>query len=150
MTPDAAGVVAQVDVGLLIALAVDARSPKGNAKTQRDGTPNNDNGAVNKSNDDASGKYAWLYLIGIFAIVISLSVTLASVAYNKPLSGLSQHIVIDAFAVGLFPLIVSAYERLGPEITTSFEKVAVMAISLALAIWFIVWAYSFVPGGFFA
>jgi hypothetical protein len=40
MTPDAAGIVAQVDVGLLIALAVDARSSKDDAKSKHNDITN--------------------------------------------------------------------------------------------------------------
>jgi hypothetical protein len=102
---------------------------------------------INKDND-RSNKHAWLYLIGIVAVFVSLSVTLASITYNKPLTGMAQHVVTDALAVAILPLIVSALDRLMPEVHSAFQKATLIGISLALFIWFIIWAYSYVPGGF--
>lgn len=74
MTPDAAGIVAQVDAGILIALVVDARQPIGKRKDR---------------DEDATNKYAWLHLIGVVAVLTFLVITLASVIYHKPLTGIA-------------------------------------------------------------
>ena len=98
MTPDAAGVVARVDAGLLIALTVDAKSRKQGTEA-----------------DDMDADTAWLYFIGIASIVASISMTLTTIIYGRPLSGLAQHIVMDTTAIGFLPLISGAIDRISPK-----------------------------------
>jgi hypothetical protein len=134
MTPNAAGIVAQVDAGILIALMVEARP----SKDEREG--------LDKS---TSNRHAWIHLIGLFAVLASLVITLASVTYNKPLTGIAQHIANGAVIIGVVPLLFTAVDRLMPEISP-LKSLSVTVIIVALLIWLLIWWNSYVPGGFFA
>lgn len=135
MTPDAAGVVAQVDAGVLIALMVEARSSKGEREDE---------------DKSSTNKHAWIHLIGLFAVLASLVITLASVIYDKPLSGLAALVATDAALLGIVPLLFSAIDRLAPDIRSPLKSFGVMVIITALIVWLIVWWISYTPAGFFA
>lgn len=121
MSPDAAGIVATVDAALLIALTVDANSQKqkenpGRKATEpgRDGTPD--------GHEVLRSLMAWLYIIGIFGVVVSLSMTLSSVEITKPMTGYAQHVAVDAAAAGFFPLVLGTVRRFLPDLIASLRN----------------------------
>ena len=132
VTPDAAGIVAQVDAGLLIALAIEARSPEKDVKDR---------------DDRNAGNHALLHLIGICAVLLSLSISLASVVYNKPLSGIAEHVTNDSVLLGFFPLVASATDRLMPSLKSQRSRLLLLAILLTGFIWLVIWWASYAPGG---
>jgi hypothetical protein len=69
MTPDASGVVAQVDAALLLALVVEAKATPSAGKEQ-----------------PAGAQIASSYATALFCVFLSLGVTLMSVGYDKPLT----------------------------------------------------------------
>ncbi len=133
MTPDAAGIIAQVDAGVLVALVVEARSLRNNVS-------NNDDETDGKR-EDVVNEHAWLYLLGIFAVFISMIITINSVAYNKPLSGSAQHIAVDAIGLGFLPFTLSAIDFLMPRVSP-FRKLVLLVLLVMLSIWVITWTRS--------
>jgi hypothetical protein len=143
MTPDAAGIFAAVNATVLIALTVDANSQENHTKSGH--------GETSNPQEESKDK-AWYYKFGIWltavcigAVVLSLSMTLVSVEVWKPLTGVAQHIAVDAAAAGFAPLVYRAIVRLTPEIC---KPVIIAAAVLALVIFilFQVWLVSFAPG----
>ena len=147
MTPNASSVIAQVNVGLLIALAIEAKTTETGSK---DGHAHEMTGERGKEGRAVSVKdRAWLQLLSLMSLFVSLGITLASVVYNKPVSGVALHIAVDAIGLGALPLIGAAIDRLMPQIKTLRNTLFLLAIMLAAVIWFIVWSIHYVPGGFY-
>jgi len=142
MTPDASAVVAQVDAALLIVLTVDARFQKNNSKKEKA----EESDAINY--DGASRKHAWLYLVALCGLSISLGVTLISVTYYKPLNGFAFQLILLCTFIGVFPITFSAIDRIVRQIDSKKTLVVVLIIVAALIIWYVCWAAIYIPGGF--
>jgi hypothetical protein len=145
MTPDAAGIVAQVDVGLLIALAVDARP-------SRDKTEDRHNlrTADGNSKNQLGSKYAFIHAVGILGTFISLEVALSSVVYNKTLQGAAMYIAINTLFLGVVPLLTSAIDRLMSQVKELTNVLAFYVVMLFALLWFIIWYSFYIPGGLFS
>lgn len=140
MTPAAAGILAQVGAGLLIALTVEAKS------WTRDAA--NDGDEVANGQRRKSDKSAVAYLVGICGVLISMTLTLTSVIYAKSLTGFAQHVASVGAATGFLPLLLGANNRLMPRITNQSTRVALWIIVSGIFIWLQFWIYTNAPGAF--
>jgi hypothetical protein len=143
MTSDAAGIFAAVNATVLIALTLDANSQEKYTKSGHGETSSPQEESKDKAWNYKFG--IWLSAVCIGAVVLSLSMTLVSVEVSKPLTGVAQHIAVDAAAAGFAPLVYRAIVRLTPEIS---KPVIIAAAILAFMIFilFQVWLASFAPG----
>src|ERR1700683_2533249 len=114
MTPDAAGIVAQVDAGLIIALAVEAKPSRSSNESQHNMIKTEE--IPKNSPNEPRITHAWVYLLGLLGLLLSLGITLPSVAYGKPLHGVAEHVAVDAVSLGVLPLFMSAIDRLMPQV----------------------------------
>jgi hypothetical protein len=137
MTPQAAGIVAQVDAALLIALTI-------TTVTAPQSGQDSENGAVLPSR-------AGIYVLGICGVLLSLNIALASVVFNKPLTGLAEHVASDSVMLGFLPLFMTAIDRLLPEFSKkALRGILLVAVLLAALIWSVIWWESYAPGGLFS
>ena len=118
---------------MLVALVVEARSLRNNVTNHDDETDG--------KREDAVNEHAWLHLLGIFAVFISVIITINSVVYNKPLSGSAQHIAVDAIGVGFLPFTLSAIDFLTPKVNP-FKRLVLLVLLVILLIWVITWTRS--------
>lgn len=137
MTPDASSVVAQVDAALMIALTVDARFQKENVKKK--------NKALANDNEGAPRSYAWLYLVALFGLVISILITLESVFYDKSVTGFTAQIILLSTAIGFLPLLFSAGDRIVPVIENSRVRILIFAAIIIIYIYIAIWNFTFAP-----
>jgi multidrug transporter EmrE-like cation transporter len=124
MSPDAAGLFAQVQAALLIATVVEMR-----------GT----------TDDRVPRRMAFWNPLAVFAVFFGLAVNLSAVAAAKPLPAVIAFAVAGATAFAAYILLTNAFHRamvlLGPEGSTrGVILVAVFAVGVAA---FGIWAYAF-------
>jgi hypothetical protein len=134
---DAAGTVTLVDAALLIALTVDANLQESNTESGQDET------------SDSRKKFhailAFLYVVGICSVLLSLGMTITSVEISTPLTGFAQHVAIDASLIGFVPLILGTLYRFIPQIENKHVITIVCVIILAGFALFLFWVRSYAP-----
>ncbi|WP_250036645.1 hypothetical protein [Paractinoplanes maris] len=124
MSPEAAGLFAQVQAALLIAIVVEMRGPAG---------------------DRVPGRMAFWNPLAIFAVFFGLAVDLTSVAADQALPGVMVFVTAGATAFAAYILLTNAFHRamvlFGPE-DSSRGALLVGAFAVGMAA-FAVWAYVF-------
>lgn len=131
MTPDAAAVLAQVDTGLLVSIVIEA---KGLPQRDQDRQPN------------ASNDRSWVITWGLYGLIFSLFITLASVLYAKPLGDAASEIAGSGTVLGTLPLFYIALQHL--RLRGVLRSAIALVVLVTLTIWFAIWVQNFVPGGF--
>jgi hypothetical protein len=133
MSPDAAGLFAQVDSALLIAIVVEAKA--GKAPAPEDRKP--------MASDAAS---ATLYALGLFCVLLSLAVTLTSVLYNRPLPTVPTRIVNYSTTMGFTALFYQSMSFMLPRAAFhGFRFWVVLLIMAAGLVWYTIWQWGFAP-----
>ncbi|MCO8273732.1 hypothetical protein M1L60_24350 [Actinoplanes sp. TRM 88003] len=124
MSPEAAGLFAQVQAALLIAVVVEMRGP---------------------ADDRVPRRLAFWNPLAVFTVFFGLAVNLTSVAADKPLPGFMVFAVAGATAFTAYILLTNAFHRamvlLGPSGRGQGALlVAVFAAGMAALV---TWAYAF-------
>jgi hypothetical protein len=138
MSPEAAGLFAQIDAAILIALAVQRRPPAKPAVPEEPG-------------DEDFPRRLWqslgyeTYSGGLLATIFALFMTLESVKYDKPLSPWSSSVVTALTFLGAGAFFMTAAGDAIGTLRSLRQRLRLVAVMLACFVAFSVWLLTFAP-----
>jgi hypothetical protein len=128
MTPETAGTIAQVDVGLFIALVVETKTFV--------------------RNDAEEGPFRWAHTLGFYGTFVSSCVTLIAVIHHKDLDGTASAIAGIGTILGFVGLYFSVSRLALKAVDGSLKRILLSLLFLGTMIWFFIWYLRFTDYSF--
>jgi hypothetical protein len=132
VTPDAAATIAQVNVGLMIALIVETKI------------------VDTKEDEEVADKrgHGWLHAVGINGTFISLFITIVCVAVGKDIGKVATTFSLFGASLGAIALIFGIQEIVYWQAGGFAKRISAAIIQMTAMIWMLIWYYNYAGTGF--